>query len=141
MYLLDTDTVIYALGGQPEVLRNLALHADDPLGVSVITLMELYCGAFRSRQVAGNLAKVRALEKAVQVWDLQADAAEVFGALKAELESDGSRRGRGGRLDDFDLGIAACALVHNLTLVSHRSAQFSRVRGLRLDDWCAAPSD
>lgn len=135
MYLLDTDTVIYALGGQPEVLRNLALHADDPLGVSVITLMELYCGAFRSRQVAGNLAKVRALEKAVQVWDLQADAAEVFGALKAQLESDGTR------LDDFDLGIAACALVHNLTLVSHNSAHFARVRGLRLDDWCAAPSD
>ena len=127
--------MIYALKGQPDVMRNLALHADDPLGVSVITLMELYHGAFRSRQVAGNLAKVRALEKAVQVWDLQADAAEVFGALKAELESDGHG------LDDFDLGIAACALVHNLTLVSHNSAHFARVRGLRLDDWCAAPSD
>jgi len=135
MYLLDTDTVIYSLKGQPDVVRNLALHADDPLGVSVITLMELYHGAFRSRQVAGNLAKVRALEKAVRVWDLQADAAEVFGALKAQLESDGAR------LDDFDLGIAACALVHNLTLVSHNSAHFARVRGLRLDDWCAPPSD
>ena len=74
MYLLDTDTVIYALKGQREVMRNLALHADDPLGVSVITLMELYYGAFRSRQVAGNLAKVRSLEKAVRVWDLEADA-------------------------------------------------------------------
>jgi len=135
MYLLDTDTVIYSLKGQPDVVRNLALHADDPLGVSVITLMELYYGAFRSRQVAGNLAKVRALEKAVRVWDLQADAAEVFGALKPQLESDGAR------LDDFDLGIAACALVHNLTLVSHNSAHFARVRGLRLDDWCAPPSD
>ena len=135
MYLLDTDTVIYALKGQPEVMRNLALHAGDPLGVSVITLMELYYGAFGSQQVAGNLAKVRALEKAVQVWDLEADAAEVFGALKAQLESDGNR------LDDFDLGIAACALVHNLTLVSGGSAHFARVRGLRLDDWCAAPSE
>ncbi len=135
MYLLDTDTVIYALKSQPEVLRNLALHADDPLSVSVITLMELYYGAFKSQQVAGNLAKVRALEKAVRVWDLQADAAEVFGALRAELESDGNR------LDDFDLGIAACALVHNLTLVTHNSAHFARVRGLRLDDWCAAPSE
>ena len=133
MYLLDTDTVIYALKGQPEVLRNLALHADDPLGMSVITLMELYYGAFRSQQVAGNLATVRSLEKSLQVWDLQADAAEVFGALKAQLESDGNR------LDDFDLGIAACALVHNLTLVTHNSAHFTRVRGLRLDDWCAAP--
>lgn len=131
MYLLDTDTVIYALKGQPDVVRNLAVHADDPLGVSVITLMELYYGAFKSAQVAGNLAKVRALEKALRVWDLHADAAEVFGALKAQLE------GEGDRLDDFDLGIAACALVHNLTLVTHNSAHFARVRGLRLDDWCA----
>ena len=130
MYLLDTDTVICALKGQPDVVRNLALHADDSLGVSAITLMELYYGAFRSAQVAANLARVRALEKAVRVWDLQADAAEVFGALKAQLESNGNR------LDDFDLGIAACALVHNLTLVTHNSAHFGRVRGLRLDDWC-----
>ena len=133
MYLLDTDTVIYALKGQPDVLRQLASHADDPVGVSAITLMELYYGAFKSRQVAGNLAKVRSLEKAVRVWDVQGDTAEVFGALKAQLESEGDR------LDDFDLGIAACALVHNLTLVTHNTAHFERVQGLRLDDWRDAP--
>jgi len=132
MFLLDTDTVIYALKGKPEVLGNLSLHANDQLGVSVVTLMELYYGAFRSQQVAGNLGRVRALEKAVTVWDLQPDTAEVFGALKAQLESDGMG------LDDFDLGIAACALVHNLTLVTHNRAHFARVSGLRLDDWCLA---
>ncbi len=132
MFLLDTDTMIYALKGKPEVLGNLSLHANDQLGVSVVTLMELYNGAFRSQQVAGNLGRVRALEKAVTVWDLQPDTAEVFGALKAQLDSDGMS------LDDFDLGIAACALVHNLTLVTHNRAHFARVSGLRLDDWCLA---
>ena len=112
MFLLDTDTMIYALKGKPEVLGNLSLHANDQLGVSVVTLMELYNGAFRSQQVAGNLGRVRALEKAVTVWDLQPDTAEVFGALKAQLDSDGMS------LDDFDLGIAACALVHRtITMV------------------------
>jgi plasmid stability protein len=64
MYLLDTDTVIDAFKGRPDVLRRPASHADDPVGVSAITLMELYYGAFKSKQVAGNLAKVRSLEKA-----------------------------------------------------------------------------
>ena len=40
MYLLDTDTIIYLLKGHPEVRRNLALHADDVVGTSAITLME-----------------------------------------------------------------------------------------------------
>ncbi len=54
MYLLDTDTIVYLLKGHPEVERNPALHADDVVGTSAITLMELYYGAFKSRQVAGN---------------------------------------------------------------------------------------
>ena len=40
MYLLDTDTIIYLLKGHPEVRRDLALHADDVVGTSAITLME-----------------------------------------------------------------------------------------------------
>ena len=129
MYLLDTDTVIYSLKGHPDVVRNLAFHANDPLSVSAITLMELYYGAFKSRQVVGNLAKVRAIESAVRVWDVQSDSAEVFGALKAQLENDGNR------LDDFDLAIAACALVHKITLVTNNTVHFARIPGLRLDNW------
>jgi tRNA(fMet)-specific endonuclease VapC len=34
-----------------------------------------------------------------------------------------------------DLQIAAVALEHNLTLVTHNIREFSRVGGLKLDDW------
>jgi tRNA(fMet)-specific endonuclease VapC len=34
-----------------------------------------------------------------------------------------------------DVMIAAVALVHNLTLVTHNTADFQRIPGLRLDDW------
>jgi tRNA(fMet)-specific endonuclease VapC len=37
-----------------------------------------------------------------------------------------------------DLMIGAVALVHNLTLVTHNTADFQNVPGLRLDD-CVAP--
>jgi tRNA(fMet)-specific endonuclease VapC len=56
VYLLDSDTLIYSLKAHPTVMRNLSLHADDPLGVSAITLMELYYGAFKSQQVSAARA-------------------------------------------------------------------------------------
>jgi tRNA(fMet)-specific endonuclease VapC len=35
----------------------------------------------------------------------------------------------------MDLMIAAVALVHNLTLVTHNRADYQHIPGLRLDDW------
>ena len=50
MYLLDTDIIIYALKGRPGVQAHLEKHAGSPMEMSVISLMELYFGAHRSRQ-------------------------------------------------------------------------------------------
>lgn len=129
MFLLDTDTVVYLLKGRQAVTENLALHAAEVVGTSAITLMELYYGAFKSGQAASNLARVRALEKGAKIWDLGREAAEVFGLLKAQLEAEGTR------LDDFDMAIAACALSHDLTLVTNNTQHFGRVPGLRLENW------
>jgi tRNA(fMet)-specific endonuclease VapC len=49
MYLLDTDTVIYILKGHPTVEQNLQRHPHDPVKLCVITLMELYYGAYKSQ--------------------------------------------------------------------------------------------
>ena len=59
MYLLDTDTIIYILKGNPVVENNLQRHYHDPIKISVITLMELYYGAYKSQKVTSNLAKVK----------------------------------------------------------------------------------
>jgi len=34
-----------------------------------------------------------------------------------------------------DLQIAAIALSHDLTLITHNTAEFNRVDGLQLEDW------
>ena len=75
------------------------------------------------------MARIRALERSLKIWDLGHETAEIFGVLKAELE------GKGNRLDDFDLAIASCALAHDLTLVTNNDAHFGRIRGLRLENW------
>jgi predicted nucleic acid-binding protein len=129
MFLLDTDTVIYSMKGNASVRENLRQHINDPISISVITLMELYYGARKSRNVPVNLAKIKVLEQSIEILSIGLESTEIFGLLKAQLEISGNR------LDDFDLIIASCAMAHNLTLVTNNTKHFQRVDGLRLANW------
>ncbi len=135
MYLLDTDTIIYILKGQEAAVLNLREHLNDPLNICAVSLMELYYGAYKSRKVESNLAKVRALEKRIEVLPVGEETAGVFGLTKANLERAGTP------LDDFDLCVAACALTHNLVLATNNIRHFRRVEGLRLTNWTRFPSE
>lgn len=129
MFLLDTDTVIYSMKGNASVRENLRQHINDPISISVITLMELYYGARKSRNAAVNLAKIKVLEQSIEILSIGLESTEIFGLLKAQLEIAGNR------LDDFDLIIASCAMAHNLTLVTNNTKHFHRIDGLKLTDW------
>lgn len=56
-------------------------------------------------------------------------AAERYGELRAHLDAAGTPIGPN------DLMIASIALANSLTLVTHNTGEFSRVPGLRLEDW------
>jgi tRNA(fMet)-specific endonuclease VapC len=56
-------------------------------------------------------------------------AAEQYGPIRADLAS------RGLLIGPNDLMIAAIALANGCTLVTHNTAEFSRVPGLTLEDW------
>lgn len=132
MYLLDSDTLIYSLKGNPAVQKQLVLHLNDALKVSVISMMELYYGAFKSERIAGNLAKVRKIEQHLEIVPVAIEIAEIFGILKSDMESKGTR------LDDFDLIIASSALAHNLILVTNNVRHFERIEGLKIENWTSA---
>lgn len=133
MYLLDTGTIIYNLKGNDAITRNLQYHFEDPMKICVITLMELYFGAYKSEKVTGNLAKIRTIENFFDIISTGKECAEIFGMLKASLEKSGTP------LDDFDLIIASCALSQNLILVTNNIKHFSRVEGLKLSNWTVYP--
>ena len=129
MYLLDTDTIIYILKGNPSVERNLQRHYNDPIKVSVMTLMELYYGAYKSQKATSNLAKIKGLENAVEIIPLGQESVEVFGRQKAQLERLGTA------LDDFDLIVGCCALAHNLILVTNNVKHFKKIESLKVTNW------
>lgn len=129
MYLLDTDTIIYNLKGNKTVREYLQQHLNDQIAVSVITLMELYYGAYKSRKVESNLAKVKTLETALEIIPVNQEIVEIFGMLKSNLEKTGKP------IDDFDLILASTVLTHNLILVTNNEKHFKRIEGLTLENW------
>jgi tRNA(fMet)-specific endonuclease VapC len=56
-------------------------------------------------------------------------AADRYAAIRLNLERQGMRIGA------YDLQIAAIALCHGLTLVTHNTQEFSRVPDLLFEDW------
>ena len=129
MFLLDTDTIIYNMKGNINVQKNLQMHINEQIRISVITLMELYYGARKSQKVSTNLAKIKILESTLEIIPVGLESTEIFGLLKEQLEKVGNR------LDDFDLIIASCAMAHNLTLVTNNIKHFQRIDGLKLVNW------
>jgi len=129
MYLLDTDIIIYSLKGHPAVKKNLERNLHAALKISIVTLMELYYGAYKSQKVTSNLGKIKSIEDAVEIIPIGRESAEVFAMLKANLEKAGTP------LDDFDLILAACALANDLVLVTNNVKHFERIEGLRLTNW------
>lgn len=129
MFLLDTDTLIYVLKGNPRVKENLHVHLYDPMYISTISMMELFYGAYKSQLIDTNLAKLKTLENSFSLLPAGPEICEIFGKLKARLEVDGTR------LDDLDLIIAAIALANNLVLITNNQKHFSRIQGLKLANW------
>jgi len=89
MFLLDTDTIIYNMKGDVNVQKNLRMHVNDAISISVITLMELYYGARKSQKTAINLAKIKILEQSIDTIPIGLESTEIFGLLKAQLEIAG----------------------------------------------------
>jgi len=129
MFLLDTDILIYSLKGDEIVNDNIRRHIDDPIRTTVISLMELFYGAYKSENRTGNLSKVKTIATTMEIISPGPESSEIFGMLKSDLESSGNR------LDDFDLTIATIALSHNYTLVTNNEKHFKRIQGLKIENW------
>jgi|SRR5579863_4824645 len=131
-FLLDTNICIYIRQQRPEkvLLRFRKLRPGEAV-LSVITFGELLYGAAKSAHRREAKERLRELVHLLPAMPLPADAAERYGAMRAELESKGEMIGNN------DLWIAAHALAAGLTLVTNNEREFRRVRGLKVRNWAA----
>jgi tRNA(fMet)-specific endonuclease VapC len=130
-YLLDTNVWVALLrNSSTEVAtRFQAAAATGDLRVCSVVLAELRYGALCSAKPAANRAAVDALLAPYPSLSFDDPAADQYAAIRRHLESTGQIIG------PLDLQIAAIALANGCTLVTHNTAEFSRVPNLMLEDW------
>jgi tRNA(fMet)-specific endonuclease VapC len=127
-YMLDTDSVSYALRGHGNVASCILEHRPSELCISAITLAELRFGADKRRSKKLHRL-IDAFVDSVTPLPFDADAAGQFGRLAADLAA------RGTPIGGFDAMIAAHAVSRKVVLVTNNAKHFGRVSALRCENW------
>src|SRR5258706_1527110 len=128
-FLLDTDTCIYALKQNRNVLEQLLSKSREEILVSVITEAELRTGAAKSTSAIKTFRLVENFLRPLTIADFTSDDAIAYAHVRAKLERAGTPIG------PLDTLIAAQPMPRTLTLVSHNEREFQRVSGLHLENW------
>lgn len=127
-FLLDTNTCSAHLKRPSGLIHRFIQHSGQ-LSIPTVVLAELHDWARLRPDPTPRLRQIDDLLADVALLDFDADCAEAFGRLRSLL------RRQGVAVPPLDLMIASVAVAHDLTLVTHNTADFIRIPGLRLVDW------
>ena len=130
IYLLDTNVCARYLNGKSLAIRQ-RLRSTNLADIAVCSVVkgELFYGAMKSNNFEKTLDRQQEFLKLFVSLPFDDDASFIYGRIRAELSTKGIIIGAN------DLQIAAIAMVNNLILVTHNVREFSRVNGLRFEDW------
>ncbi len=133
-FLLDTDTCIFFMKGNLTVIENALRIPRKEICISSISLFELCTGTEKIVGPRKSLEQERVgklLDLFPHIIGFTSEEAKKSGGIRAQLEREGNKIG------PYDTLIAGQALSHGLTLVSNNTTEFSRVKSLKLINWCA----
>jgi tRNA(fMet)-specific endonuclease VapC len=131
-YLLDTNVCIAAVNGRPTQVRHRLgemARNQAALHVSVLSVFEIEFGLRKSDRETETREQYDQLFAKLNKVPFDEDDAAAAGAIRAELESSGRSIGA------YDYLIASQALRRNWTLVTANEREFSRVKGLKTENW------
>lgn len=130
LFMLDADTCISLLrGSSTQLIERLRQYRPEQVLVAAIVAAELHYGAQYSQDMARNLRQTADFLAPLRIVPFDAACAEVYGRVRAALRRSGQLIGGN------DMLIAATAISIGATLVTHSTAEFSRVPELRFTDW------
>ncbi|WP_197485167.1 type II toxin-antitoxin system VapC family toxin [Methylomonas koyamae] len=125
MYALDTNTVIYFFKGMGNVATHLFKLPPREIAIPAVVLYELQVGIAKSNSPEKRRNQLNELS----VLPFTAHETAITARIRVALEKAGTPIG------PLDTMIAGIALANQATLVTHNTKEFSRIDGLRLEDW------
>jgi tRNA(fMet)-specific endonuclease VapC len=130
MWVLDTNVCIRFLqGSNTTLLNHFRSKPQSEKYLCSVVATELYYGARHSQRIAENMERFEHFISHFPLLVFDLESARHFGEIRADLARQGTPIG------PFDMQIAAIALANDFTLVTHNTGEFSRVKGLKLEDW------
>ncbi len=96
------------------------------LGVSIVSLAELYDGVFGATNPERSEQALRTFIDRVHIVDLDEAICRIFAKERSRLRSAGTP------VPDFDLLIGSTAIRHNLTLLTNNRRHFERLQDLSI---------
>ena len=128
-YMLDTNICIHVIKNYPQALRAKFNALAEQLCISTITLGELHYGAEKSARHIDNLTAIGHFVERLDVLPFEAKAAAHYGQVRAELERAGTPCG------PHDMQIGGHARSEGLIIVTNNIREFSRMPGIRAENW------
>ncbi len=125
-YLLDTDWAINALAGRPDTVETLRKLTPEGIAISLITIGEIYEGAFGFPDPQTHIARFREFISAFRLLNLNDGIMQRFAEVRSLL------RRRGDLIPDFDLLLGATALYYDLTVLTFNFKHLERIPSCKL---------
>jgi predicted nucleic acid-binding protein len=125
-YLLDTDYIVDYLVGRRDAITFLSSLIPDGVGISLLTVGEIYEGIYYGRDPQKGEEGFRHFLRLVEVVPFDQPIMQQFARIRGEL------RRKGKIIGDCDILIAATAMQHNLTLVTRNVKDYQRIPELHL---------
>jgi predicted nucleic acid-binding protein len=125
-YLVDTDWIVEYLKGRQPSTNTLVSLRKDGLAISLITYGEVYEGIYHGHAPKQNEDIFIRVLRRVRVLPLSRQIMRRFASIRGDLRS------RGQHIGDLDTLIAATALHHDLTLITHNTRHFERITDLKI---------
>jgi tRNA(fMet)-specific endonuclease VapC len=128
-YMLDTNIISDLIRNpQGKAARRIARAGENNICTSIIVAAELRYGCAKS----GSKRLLKAVEDLlgeISVLPFDAPADAEYGAIRSEVEADGTPIGSN------DLLIAAHACATGSTIVTANAEEFKRIRSLKVENW------
>lgn len=125
-YLVDSDWAIDYMHRREPIASRLGEFVHSGLGLSIVSLAELYEGEFRSMNPEREARLLREFLHGVEVIPLDDVTCRIFARERSRLRASGTLIG------DMDILIGATALRYDLTLLSNNRRHFDRLAGLNI---------
>lgn len=126
-YLVDTDWAVQHLRGDAGIVGGLEELKPEGLGLSVISLAELYEGVFSSRDPRASEEGLNNFLRRVVLIGIDEEICRLFGRARGRLRAGGKVVG------GFDLLIGSTALRHDVTVLTNNRRHFEVIEGVRLE--------